>query len=357
MLATVKGDVHDIGKNIVGVVLGCNNYEVIDLGVMVPGDKILDTAIAEGAQRGRPLRADHPLARRDGARGEGDGAARARAAASDRRRHDVAPAHGRADRARVRAADRPRARRLARRRRRLGPARPGPQQGARLRRIARSRADCARPMPRRSAGPAAARVPRARTPSSSSSPISRRPLFTGTRVVEPSLAELRELIDWQFFFHAWELKGKFPAILEQPAARELYDDATEQLDELVRDGLLQARGVYGFWPARGRATTSCSESGVRFPMLRQQAAWGDSRPNRSLADFVAPDGRPRRRLCGRDPRRRRARPRATRRSTTTTARSWPRRSPTGSRRPSPSMSICRPGALGTSRTRLRPARS
>ncbi len=66
VLATVKGDVHDIGKNIVGVVLGCNNYEVIDLGVMVPAAKILDTAVAEGADVDRPVRADHPVAGRDG---------------------------------------------------------------------------------------------------------------------------------------------------------------------------------------------------------------------------------------------------------------------------------------------------
>ena len=102
VLATVKGDVHDIGKNIVGVVLGCNNYEVIDLGVMVPGDTILDTAVTRGRARGRALRPDHAVARRDGAGGEGDGAARARAAAPDRRRDDLAPAHRRPDRARLR---------------------------------------------------------------------------------------------------------------------------------------------------------------------------------------------------------------------------------------------------------------
>ena len=68
VLATVKGDVHDIGKNIVGVVLGCNNYEVIDLGVMVPAERILDTAAERGRERDRPLRPDHALARRDGAR-------------------------------------------------------------------------------------------------------------------------------------------------------------------------------------------------------------------------------------------------------------------------------------------------
>jgi len=75
------------------------------------------------------------------------------------------------------------------------------------------------------------------------------PPFTGTRLVEPDLATLREYIDWQFFFHAWELKGKYPAILDQPAARELFDDAQELLDQIVRENLLSARGVHGFWPA------------------------------------------------------------------------------------------------------------
>jgi 5-methyltetrahydrofolate--homocysteine methyltransferase len=116
------------------------------------------------------------------------------------------------------------------------------------------------------------------------------PAFTGTRVVAPPLEQLRDLIDWQFFFHAWELRGKFPAILEQPAARELYDDALAQLDEIVRDGLLQARGVYGFWPAHAEGDDIALEDGVRFPMLRQQAEWGDSRPNRCLADYVASEG-------------------------------------------------------------------
>jgi 5-methyltetrahydrofolate--homocysteine methyltransferase len=116
------------------------------------------------------------------------------------------------------------------------------------------------------------------------------PSFTGVRTVAPSLAGLRPFVDWQFFFHAWELKGKFPAILDQPAARELYDDATAQLDEIVREGLLEARGLYGFWPAHAEGDDVVLESGVRFPMLRQQAAWGDSRPNRCLADYVAPAG-------------------------------------------------------------------
>ena len=133
VMATVKGDVHDIGKNIVGVVLGCNNYEVIDLGVMAPGDRILDTAIEEGADivglSGLITPSlDHmvDVAREMERRGTD-------AAAADRRRDDVAPAHRRSHRARVRAAGRARARRVARGRRRLRPARAGAPRAARRR--------------------------------------------------------------------------------------------------------------------------------------------------------------------------------------------------------------------------------
>src|SRR5205823_11468433 len=88
-------------------------------------------------------------------------------------------------------------------------------------------------------------------------------------------------------------KGKFPAILERPEARELYDDAEELLGEIVRDGLLTARGVHGFWPAAsdGEDVAVAGEGGeLRFCLLRQQTDYGDSRPNRSLADFLAPEG-------------------------------------------------------------------
>src|SRR5207253_1046944 len=112
------------------------------------------------------------------------------------------------------------------------------------------------------------------------------PAFTGTREVEATIDELRPYIDWQFFFHAWELKGKYPAILEQPAARELFDDAQELLAELD----LTARGVYGFWPAQREGDDVVLENGTRFCFLRQQSAYGDSRPNRCLADYVAPAG-------------------------------------------------------------------
>ena len=113
------------------------------------------------------------------------------------------------------------------------------------------------------------------------------PAFTGTRRIEPALAELVPCIDWQFFFHAWDLKGKFPAILDQPAARELYDDALALLEGVVSGSELQARGVYGFWPARRDGDDVIVGESRRFHFLRQQTAYGDSRPNRSLADFVS----------------------------------------------------------------------
>src|SRR5262249_58569947 len=113
--------------------------------------------------------------------------------------------------------------------------------------------------------------------------------FTGAHTVEPAVAELVPYVDWQFFFHAWDLKGRFPAILENPAARELHDDAVEVLDQIVREGSLAPRGIYGFWPARADGDDVLVD-GVRFTFLRQQARNGDSRPNRCLADYVSPDG-------------------------------------------------------------------
>jgi len=115
------------------------------------------------------------------------------------------------------------------------------------------------------------------------------PEFTGRREVEVDLATLRDYIDWQFFFHAWELKGKYPAILDQPAAREVFDDAQQLLDDLLSNSLLQAKGVFGFWPAHAEGDDVVVGE-TRFSFLRQQTDYGDSRPNRSLADYVAPAG-------------------------------------------------------------------
>jgi len=113
------------------------------------------------------------------------------------------------------------------------------------------------------------------------------PPFTGVQDVAPPLDELVDFIDWQFFFHAWDLKGKFPAILDNPAARELHEDATALLTEITSNTLLQARGVHGYWPAHAEGD-DVVVGDTRFCFLRQQAEHPDGRPNRSLSDYVAP---------------------------------------------------------------------
>jgi 5-methyltetrahydrofolate--homocysteine methyltransferase len=125
------------------------------------------------------------------------------------------------------------------------------------------------------------------------------PSFTGVRTVDVDLAELVPYIDWTFFFAAWELKGRFPAILDHPdhgrAARDLYDHAQKLLQRIVSGKLLRARGIYGFWAANGDGDdvvlydpAAPERVLTRFPMLRQQEVIADGKPNRSLADFVAP---------------------------------------------------------------------
>jgi 5-methyltetrahydrofolate--homocysteine methyltransferase len=125
------------------------------------------------------------------------------------------------------------------------------------------------------------------------------PAFLGTRRVEVPLDALLPFIDWTFFFNAWELKGRVPAIFEHPkygdAARDLYENAQALLTRIVSERSLTADGVYGFWPAGSEgddlvlfADESRSTVAARFPMLRQQEVIADAKPNRSLADFVAP---------------------------------------------------------------------
>ena len=110
--------------------------------------------------------------------------------------------------------------------------------------------------------------------------------------VDVALDELVPFIDWQFFFAAWELKGRFPKIFDDPrigkAARDLYDHAQKLLQQIVSGKLIRARGVYGFWKANAHGDDIVLDNGVRFPMLRQQEVIADTKPNRSLADFVAP---------------------------------------------------------------------
>ncbi len=289
LLATVKGDVHDIGKNIVGVVLGCNDYEVIDLGVMVATETILDTAEREhvdvvGLSGLITPSLDHMV---DVARE----LERRRielplliGGATTSRQHTavkIAPEYSNEtvhvlDASRVtdvvqQLLDPPRRLKLDVENRELQ---------------ARLRAQHAEKVQRPLLTLAAARSNR---PSLRYDELPQPP-FTGTTDAVVELKTLVPYIDWQFFFHAWDLKGKFPAILDQPAARELYDDARAVLGEIVAQGLLQARGVYGFWPAQADGDDVVVGGDTRFCFIRQQADHGDGRPNRCLADFVANEG-------------------------------------------------------------------
>ncbi|MFO7572518.1 MAG: methionine synthase [Gaiellaceae bacterium] len=293
VLATVKGDVHDIGKNIVGVVLGCNGYEVVDLGVMVAADRILDAAVEEDcdvvglsglitpsldemvhvAKEMERRGLDLPLLIGGATTSRQHSAVRIAPEYSaptvhvldasrvvgvvanllDRDRRTALDTENRAEQERLRAlhADRGRKPLLS---------------------IAEAR--------------------ERRTPIDWHEEDLAAPAFTGTRLVDLDVATVRPYVDWQFFFHAWELKGRFPAILDDPVkgavARDLYEAANELLDEIAGTGLLRARGVYGFWRALAEGDDVVLEQGARFPMLRQQADHEDDRPNRSLADFVAP---------------------------------------------------------------------
>jgi 5-methyltetrahydrofolate--homocysteine methyltransferase len=289
VLATVKGDVHDIGKNIVGVVLGCNSYEVIDLGVMVPADTILDTALREGADvvglSGLITPSlDHMVGVAREMEKRGLDLPLLIGGATTSKQHTavkIAPEYGQPT---VHVLDASRVVGVVSdlldptRRATLDEANRELQERLREQHAERTR----KPL-------LALDEARSRRHRVSFDDLP-RPEFTGTRVVEPDLPTLREYVDWQFFFHAWELKGKFPAILERPEARELYDDAQRLLDELTSDALLLARGVYGFWPAHAELDDVVLADGTRFCFLRQQADHADARPNRCLADYVAPAG-------------------------------------------------------------------
>ena len=290
VLATVKGDVHDIGKNIVGVVLGCNDYDVVDLGVMVPAERILDTAIEEEADLvGLSGLITPSLDQMVDVAREMERRAMSLplliGGATTSRQHTavrIAPAYSQPV---VHVLDASRVVGVvsdlldAERRVRLDIENRVEQERLRDLHAEKERKPLL-PLSR-------ARENRHRVSFDDLSV----PEFTGRRMIEPELATLREYVDWQFFFHAWELKGKFPAILEQPAARELYDDAQRLLDRIVEEQLLVARGVFGFWPASSDGddivVDSDNETDIRFCFLRQQTDYGDSRPNRSLADYLA----------------------------------------------------------------------
>jgi 5-methyltetrahydrofolate--homocysteine methyltransferase len=286
LLATVKGDVHDIGKNIVGVVLGCNDYDVIDLGVMVPAEQILDTAERENvdvvglsglitpsldqmvdvAKEMTRRRLELPLLI---------------GGATTSRQHTAVKIAPEYENETVHVLDASRVVDVVsalidpQKRTTLDTENRELQEKLRIQHAEKLR----KPL----LSLAAARANRVTI-----TPVETpQPPFVGARTIEPPLAELVPYIDWQFFFHAWDLKGKFPAILENPAARELYDDARALLRTILQGAALHPQGIYGFWPGHADGDDVILGE-TRFSFLRQQADHGDGRPNRSLADYVAP---------------------------------------------------------------------
>ncbi|HKH35167.1 MAG TPA: methionine synthase, partial [Beijerinckiaceae bacterium] len=303
VMATVKGDVHDIGKNIVGVVLQCNNYEVIDLGVMVPAQKILDTARREKANiiglSGLITPSLDEMVHVAGEmEREGFDLPLLIGGATTSRVHTAVKIHPHYHRGQaVYVTDASRAVGVVSSL--LSPEANAPYVEtirAEYRKVAdahaRSEADKQRlPIEK-------ARANRTKIDWAAYTPP--KPTFTGTRAFRTyDVAELVPYIDWTPFFQTWELKGRFPAILDDEkqgaAARQLYEDAQDMLRKIVEERWFNPKAIIGFWPANAvgddiRLFTgeSRSEELGTFHGLRQQLLRRDGRPNLCISDFVAP---------------------------------------------------------------------
>ena len=306
VLATAKGDVHDIGKNIVGVVLQCNGFEVIDLGVMVPAERILSVAREERcdlvgvsglitpsldemvhiASEMTRLRFRLPLLIGGATTSKVHTAVKIDPCYEHGVVH-VPDASRAAGVATTLVSDERRAGFVAETR--------GAYGRLRRQREAQQRTRRASPLP-------AARANRLVTDWARYAPP--RPRFLGRRVLAGyPLADLVERIDWSPFFHTWELAGRFPRILDDPVvgetARSLYADARAMLDRIVAERWLEARAVFGFFPARTigeddieiLAPGANAKDGTPIAVvrtLRQQMERPEGRPNLALADYVAP---------------------------------------------------------------------
>jgi len=303
LLATVKGDVHDIGKNIVGVVLQCNNYDVIDLGVMVPAQKILDTA--------RERKVD--IIGLSGLITPSLDEMCHVAAEMEREGFDLPLLIGGATTSRVHTAvkispnyHKSQAIYVTDASRAVGVVSSLMSPEGRPKAIAKVREEYARMADSYARGQAEkartsiadARDNRLKLDWAVYTPP--KPTFLGTRAFKAyDLAELARYIDWTPFFHAWELKGTFPRILDDDkygeAARNLYDDARAMLKQLIDEKWLTANGAVGFWPANSLgddielyADDRRTKRIAVLHTLRQQMARDGSRANLALADFVAP---------------------------------------------------------------------
>ena len=302
LLATVKGDVHDIGKNIVGVVLACNNYDVIDLGVMVPCEKILERAKAEKADMIglsgliTPSLDEMVHVAREMER-QGFKLPLLIGGATTSRAHTAVKIAPNYSEPVVHVLDASRA---------VPVTTSLLSDDGREAFVAEHRAQYdalrrAHAAPRQQTVPLQAARDR-RTPIAWRAEDIPAPSFTGVRVLDNfSLATLRQYIDWSPFFHAWELKGVYPRILHDEKqgaqARQLFAEAGALLDIIIEKNLIRARGVYGLFPANAVGDdvdlyTDATRTGVlhRLHFLRQQANREGSEPCRSLADFIAPTG-------------------------------------------------------------------
>ncbi|TVR00652.1 MAG: methionine synthase [Deltaproteobacteria bacterium] len=300
LLATVKGDVHDIGKNIVGVVLACNNYEIVDLGVMVPGDRILAEAEKQQVDMvglsGLITPSLHEMVEvatemeRRGMRKP-----LLIGGATTSRQHTAVKIAPATTNPVVHVLDASRA---------VGVVSQLLDDQARPDFVRQVREDQVKDRDRYANRRSVAlltleqaRANRLVLPFPEAPPV---PAFTGLRNVEIPISTLVPYIDWTPFFTTWELKGSYPRILQHPdlgpAARELFEHGQAMLQRIADEGWLQARGVYGFFPANSDGDDlvvwtdeTRSAERCRFPMLRQQRQKpGEEQANLSLADFLAP---------------------------------------------------------------------
>ncbi|QTK80958.1 Methionine synthase [Agrobacterium tumefaciens] len=303
LMATVKGDVHDIGKNIVGVVLACNNYEIIDLGVMVPATKILETAIAEkvdviGLSGLITPSLDEMVHVAAEMERQGFDIPLLIGGATTSRVHTAVKIHPRYEAGQaIYVTDASRAVGV------VSALLSDEQKPAYIDGIRAEYAKVAEAHARNEREKERLPLSRARENAhkidwSSYEPV--KPQFFGTKVFETyDLEELSRYIDWTPFFQTWELKGRFPAILDDEkqgeAARQLYADAQAMLAKIIEEKWFRPRAVIGFWPANAvgddiRLFTdeSRKEELATFFTLRQQLSKRDGRPNVALSDFVAP---------------------------------------------------------------------
>ncbi len=302
VLATVKGDVHDIGKNIVGVVLGCNNFEITDLGVMVPAEKIIAAAVEKNADivglSGliTPSLEEMRLVAAE-MKNRGLHQPLMIGGATTSPMHTALRIEPEYDQGVVWVKDASRAVGVARKlidpvqRKALHSKTSAEYQALRERRGAGSR----RKPP---IGLEQARANRMQFDWETLQPA--KPLQPGLHILEDySIEELAQYIDWTPFFQTWELSGRYPEILDDPvvgeAASQLYRDARAMLDTIVAEKWLTAKAVFGIFPAASIGDDIAvftdeqrNEVLTTFNFLRQQRPKSEGRPNRCLADYIAP---------------------------------------------------------------------